>query len=262
VLIGYRTRLAAVVAVLCLLSLQTRNPFVLNSGDVLLRVFGLFLALAPAGAAFRRPLAPAGLPVLGIPKQGSLGASPHATPAKRLYLFAVWAKLWGSTWNDGTAVSYVLRVEELSRIDLPAWPTQSVAVSNALTFGTLATEVALATLVWNRRARPWVMALGVVMHLLIDFAIMVGFFSFVVFVGYLAFVPSDTMTRRILAARDGLRRLPLALSQRPNRSRFSPAPEAMPIDTQLYGTSTPTSPRATAPRGSSPFVRPLRQHLG
>jgi hypothetical protein len=179
-----------------------------------------------------------------------------------MYLFAVWAKLRGSTWNDGTAVSYVLRVEELNRIDLPAWLTQSVAVSNALTFGTLATEVALATLLWNRRARPWVMALGVVMHLLIDFAIMVGFFSFAVFVGYLAFVPSDTMTRRILAVRDGLRRLPLAPSQRPNRSRFSSAPEAMPIDTQLYGTSTPTSPRATAPRGSSPFVRPLRQHLG
>ncbi len=141
-----------------------------------------------------------------------------------MYLFAVWAKLRGTTWNNGTAVSYALRVEEVSRIDLPAWFTQSEAVSNVLTFGTLATEVALATLVWNRRARPWVLGLGVAMHLLIDLSITVGFFSFVVFVGYLAFVPADTMSRWILAVRDRLRRSPLAASPTPNPSGPDPVP--------------------------------------
>lgn len=234
VLIGYQARLAAVVAVVCLLSLQTRNPFVLNSGDVLLRVFGVFLALAPAGAALsvdRWRRCPHGA-FWGFPERAPWALRLMQLQLSAMYLFAVWAKLRGSTWNDGTAVSYALRVEELSRIHLPASFTQSVAVSNALTFGVLVTEVALATLVWNRRARLWVLALGVIMHLLIDLAFAVGFFSFAVFVGYLAFIPADTMSQRILTVRDRLRRSPLAFSQRPNRLGSSSAPVPTPVDAQ------------------------------
>lgn len=241
VLIGYRTRLAAAVVVVCLLSLHTRNPFVINSGDALLRVFGVYLALAPAGTALsvdrwrQRPRRP----FWDFPERSPLALRLMQLQLSAMYLFAVWAKLRGTTWNNGTAVSYALRVEEVSRIDLPAWFTQSVAVSNALTFGTLATEVALATLVWNRRARPWVLGLGVAMHLLIDLSITVGFFSFVVFVGYLAFVPADTMSRWILAVRDRLRRSPLAASPTPNPSGRDPVPVPPPPDTSLTPTVEP-----------------------
>ena len=43
--------LAAVVCFVALLSFERRNPYVLNSGDLLLRHLLLFLALSPAGAA-------------------------------------------------------------------------------------------------------------------------------------------------------------------------------------------------------------------
>lgn len=216
-LVGYRTRLAALVAQVCLISFSARNPYMLNSGDILLRVIGFYLVLAPAGAALsvdRWRLAPTS-PWWAFPERAPWALRLIQLQISAMYGFAVWGKLRGVTWNDGTAVSYALRLQDLVRIPVPRYVTESLSISNALTFGTLATEVALATLVWNRRARPWVLALGVVMHVLIDLTITVGFFSFAVFVGYLAFVPAETMSRWVLAVRDRLGRLRGRSAQRP-----------------------------------------------
>ncbi len=220
-MVGYRTRVAALVAVVALLSFQTRNPFMLNSGDILLRVLGFYLLLAPAGTALsvdRWRLAPT-RPWWAFPERAPWAIRLIQLQLSAMYVFAVWVKLRGTTWNNGTAVSYALRLQEVSRIQLAPSITESLVVSNALTFGTLATEVALATLVWNRRARPWVLALGVVMHLAIDLTITVGFFSFAVFVGYLAFVPAETMSRWVLAGRDRVRQFRGRSAQRMAQDR-------------------------------------------
>ena len=74
-------------------------------------------------------------------------------------------------------------------------------LSNLFTFGTLAIEASLAILVWNRRARPWVIGAGVLMHGLIAINIMIGFFTMAMFVAYLAFAPPDTMERLIVRLR-------------------------------------------------------------
>ncbi|MGI9120474.1 MAG: HTTM domain-containing protein [Acidimicrobiales bacterium] len=239
-LVGYRTRLAALVAMVCLLSFQARNPYALNSGDILLRVIGFYLVFAPAGAALsvdRWRLAPRS-PWWAFPERAPWALRLIQLQLSAMYGFAVWAKLRGTTWNEGTAVSYALRLQDLVRIPVPPSITQSLAISNALTFGTLATEVALTTLVWNRRARPWVLALGVVMHVLIDLTITVGFFSFAVFVGYLAFVPAETMSRWLLAGRDRLRRSSLAPLRRvAGAGRDLPPPETDEVE--------PTDPGAT-----------------
>ena len=76
-----------------------------------------------------------------------------------------------------------------------------------MTFGTLATELSIGILVWNRKLRPWVLALGVGMHLTIDYSIRVGLFSYTMFALYLAFIEPDAASRLILWARDRLARL-------------------------------------------------------
>jgi hypothetical protein len=118
------------------------------------------------------------------------------------YLSAVWHKVQGATWRDGTAVAYALRMSDLQRLDAPAAIARSVMLTEALTFGTLALELALGVLVWNRTARPWVMALGVAMHLMIDCVLVVGFFTFAMLVAYIAFLAPETAGRCILGARD------------------------------------------------------------
>ncbi len=205
VLVGFHTRLAAVVAFVVLLSFERRNLLVLNAADILLRLFALYLALAPAGAAlsldrwrhhrerFWDVPARAPWPLRLVQIQISV-----------LYLFTVWLKLQGETWNNGTAVSYSWRITEVSRFDLPAWIDSSALVSNIATYTTLGVELSLALLIWNRRARLWVIAAGVALHLSVLATIMVGLFSVTVFVGYLAFTPPETATRWLLALRERL----------------------------------------------------------
>ncbi len=202
-LVGFHTRLAAVVAFVVLVSFERRNVLALNAADILLRLFGLYLALAPAGVAlsvdrWRR----ARDRFWEFPSRAPWALRLIQIQISVLYLFTVWLKLRGESWNNGTAVSYSLRITEIARFEVPAWIAQSALVSNLATYGTLAIETALALLIWNRRARPWVIAAGVALHLSVLSAIMVGLFSATVFVGYLAFTPADSASRWL----EGLRR--------------------------------------------------------
>jgi hypothetical protein len=119
-----------------------------------------------------------------------------------LYFFAVWAKLRGETWNDGTAVSYAFRIEDIERFPVPGFVTDSLVLVNLLTYGTLAVELALAILVWNGKLRPWVLLLGVGLHLGIDYAVRVGFFSYAALVAYIAFLPPETVRSWVYRLRD------------------------------------------------------------
>jgi hypothetical protein len=194
--LGWWTRMASIVVFVGILSFERRSPNVFNSGDSLVRNIAFYLALAPAGAAlslsrWRR-------------HRDAFWAFPARAPwALRLlqihvsviYLTTVWAKVRGDVWNDGTAVSYALRLDDLVRFGAPSFLATSEVWSNLLTWGTLAVELAVGILVWNRRARPWVLAAGVALHLGIELSLHVGFFSMAIFVSYLAFVPAEVAER-------------------------------------------------------------------
>ena len=55
---------------------------------------------------------------------------------------------------------------------------------------------------WNRVLRPWVLACGLVLHIGIDLTLRVGFFSYAIFVLYIAFLPPETVSKLILNVRD------------------------------------------------------------
>jgi hypothetical protein len=193
--IGQWTRLAAVLVFVGLVSLERRNPFVFNSGDSLLRIVAFCMMFAPAGAAlsldrWRR----ARESFWEFPRRAPWALRLMQVQVSVVYLATVWAKLRGDAWNDGTAVSYALRLDDLARFQVPASIAQSELVANLLTYGALATEAAVAVLVWNRRLRPWVLAAGVALHLGIDLTLRVGFFSWTMLVLYLAFL-SPAATR-------------------------------------------------------------------
>jgi hypothetical protein len=193
--VGWRSRIAALAVFLCLGELAGTNPFLFNSGDTLLRLLVLFVVLAPAGAAlsldcrrktgsaWRFPLRPA-WPLRLVQIQVAV-----------MYLFAVVHKLGGMTWRDGTAAAYPIRVPDMVRFPVPSFLADSALAAHVLTWGTLAIEISIPLLVWSRRTRPWVLGLGVALHLGIDYSLRAGLFSWVVLAGYIAFVPPETMTR-------------------------------------------------------------------
>jgi vitamin K-dependent gamma-carboxylase-like protein len=207
-MLGYRARIAAVLVFVAVLSFERRNPFVFDSGDALIRIIALYLALTPAGASLSLDRARRARDRFWeFPSRTQWGLRLMQVQLSVVYLSTVWAKARGTTWNDGTAVSYALRVKDIARFGVPDAIATSELLANLMTYGTLAIEFALGVLVWNRRARPWVLGLGVVLHLGIDYSIRVGFFTLAMFVLYLAFVPQETASRAILAIRDRVRQI-------------------------------------------------------
>ena len=195
--------MAAVVVFIGVLSLERRNPFVFNSGDSLIRVIAFYMMFAPAGESlsFDR-WRHARKTFWEFPARAPWALRLIQVQLSILYLASVWAKLSGETWNNGTSVSYALRLEDLQRFEPPTAFAASELVSNLLTYGTIAVEASLGVLVWNRTLRPYVLALGVGMHLGIELTLRVGFFGMALFVLYLAFLPPERVSAWLLALRD------------------------------------------------------------
>jgi hypothetical protein len=206
-ILGLFPQLAALILLVGTMSLERRNPYVFNAGDVLLRVIAFYLIFAPTGAALSLSRF--------VRDRKDFWTFPLRAPwAMRLlqiqlsvvYLFAVWTKVQGTTWNNGTAVSFALRIEDLERFPLPSFITTSALVSNLLTYGTLVLELSLAILVWNRKLRPWVLLAGLSLHLGIEYSIRVGFYGLAITSLYLLFVAPAWLETALLAVRRRLTR--------------------------------------------------------
>jgi vitamin K-dependent gamma-carboxylase-like protein len=198
-MVGLATRVAAVVLWLLLMSIERRNPLVFNSGDVLLRMLAFYFMLAPSGAAYSVDAwLRDGRRLLPAPARAIWPLRLMQVQLSVIYLFAVWGKVKGTTWNDGTAVSYAMRIGDIVRFQAPQWFTDSALLSNFFTYGTLVLELSLAILVWNRKLRPYILLGGVTLHLGIDWTIRVAFFSLGMFTLYLAWVP-PALAERVLA---------------------------------------------------------------
>jgi hypothetical protein len=181
---GYRPRVAAAVAFICLAWIHHVDPFALNSGDALMRDVVFLLVLAPSRPGLASPWA-----LRLVQVQVSV-----------MYVVAAVSKLAGAHWRDGTAVSYPLRLPAMTRVNLPHELTASPLAAHVLTWGVVGTELAIGLLVWNTRARPWVLGAGILLHLGIEVTLRVGFFSWVVLACYLAFVPPERAARLLTRA--------------------------------------------------------------
>jgi hypothetical protein len=193
--VGWHTRLAAVLVFVLLTSVHRRGALIYNAGDSVIAIIALVLALSCCGAALSldqrrrtgsfwsaQTLAP--WPVRLLQVQMSL-----------IYLVSVQAKLYGGRdWADGSAASYSWRTDgKWALLEVPEWLSDSAILVNVASWGTLLIELAIAVLVWNKRCRFWVLAAGVVLHLILMATMNVGFFSLAMFVLYLAFIPPDTV---------------------------------------------------------------------
>jgi hypothetical protein len=192
-MVGWHSRLAAVVVCVLILSFERRASWTFNGGDVLMRIEALFLAISPCGAA------------LSLDQRRRTGRfwSAQTRPnwpirlfqiqLSLTYLSAARTKFAGETWTNGTAVSYALRIEDMQRVPLPHWFVTNALAMNAMTWGAMAIELAVGILVWWPRCRPWVLSAGVLMHVMIDVHIQIGIFSYAIFVMYLAWISPETV---------------------------------------------------------------------
>jgi hypothetical protein len=193
--VGWHSRIAALLVFVLIMSFEFRNPHIFNSGDTLLRIEALFLALSPCGAA---------LSLDQRRRDGSFWSAQTRAPwpvrlmqiqLSLVYLATFQIRMTGEKWPEGTALSYALRLEDMLIIPVPQWISTNPLLMNAATWGTLVVELLIGILVWNRRCRAWALAVGVALHSIILVTLAVGFFTPAMFILYLAFVPPDAVQR-------------------------------------------------------------------
>ena len=196
VMVGYRTRLACVLAFLLVLSFQWRNPLILDGSDLVFRLVPFWLIFTAAGnrysvdAALRR-----------IRGQELSGSGP-ALPIRLLELQIAWiylmtavAKLAGPKWVDGSATYYALQLKHTFGRGYVEALAQNDLFAHLLTWGTLLTEAPFFFLVfapfWQGRARVLAIALAVPLHLGIMLLMNVGNFPGIMLVALLLFLPAN-----------------------------------------------------------------------
>jgi hypothetical protein len=187
--IGWRTRLMSILYYLGMLSIHNRNLISSSGADVLLLVTGFNLMLSPCGAAYSVDS------WFESRKRGTL-ASPVILPwtlrlfqiqISLVYLMAATLKVGGGTWLNGSALHYVLNNTEVTRFDF-TFLSQYPLLINVMSYSALVMEFSLAYFLWFRAARPFVIYLGLMLHLGILITINIPCFGELMWIGYLAFL--------------------------------------------------------------------------
>ncbi len=191
--LGVFVRAAAPVAFLAVTSLMASAPLILNGGDDVLRLLLLFIALYALIAPAEGLDTPLGRLGIGEPPTGPpWGLVIIRIQIIAMYIATVVDKMEGSTWLGGTATVRALHLQTMRRFWIPEFILTSSVAHNLMTWGALATEIALPILLINRRTRRWGIVLGLCFHASLGYVMRLGLFPATVAVAYLAFLtPAD-----------------------------------------------------------------------
>jgi Vitamin K-dependent gamma-carboxylase len=206
-LIGFRTRLAQIASLVCLLSLHGRLLLFDNGGDVVLGLLCTWTTFLPTGRFWSVDAVLAGrAPLAGTPNvHGGDGdgasadavaeRSPVTLPGHRVVSLGVLALTFqlafiylfnavhkgGATWRDGSAVHYVLHLDRLVTafgLWLRGWITPGLA--RAMTWTSLGIEWSLPVLLLSpfavRTCRRLAIVLVVMLHAGFGFCLNLGVF--------------------------------------------------------------------------------------
>ena len=192
-LVGYRTRLMTFVSWALLASLHVRNPEVLSSGDILLRVllfWGLFLPLGLHGSVDRaRATNEQSVPERVL----SVATAAVLVQAASVYLFT-WLLKTGGPWRDGSAVRLALNWDQgttwFGRALLELPPPLLLLTTHGVVWFELLGPLLLFAPMFTARVRLALLPLFVLMHLTFGVAMVLGTFPFVSAVSLVPFLPT------------------------------------------------------------------------
>lgn len=202
-LVGFRTRLVTFVLWIFMVSLHTRAPELLQSGDTILKLYllwGIFLPLG-AGWSIDRAMDQSEVPV---PQTFNSWATVGIlVQILAVYFFAAMIKAHPAWLSDGRAVQYALMIEQVTRpwvvfllpfdllLRLATWGTMVIEL-----FGPLLLLLGVGG--WRWRAALVFVFLS--LHLSFVALMDLGQFPFISMVGWLLFVPQevfDALSRRL-----------------------------------------------------------------
>ena len=191
-LIGYRTTLATAISWFLLVSLQNRNPLVLQGGDGIFRCIMFFAMFLPWGKRwsfdnFLNRQKPAEEKTVF-----SAGTIAYITQIFLFYFFAGVLKT-GAQWHDGTALYYTLNIDQFAT-RLGHWLLNFPALLKFLTKSTLVLEtygaIAMVFPLFNQYTRLVAVILFAIFQIGINTSMSIGLFGTISVVITFGLLPS------------------------------------------------------------------------
>ncbi len=168
--LGLWTRFSGALHWVVIWSLQERNLFIGDGGDNIMRIVLIFLVLADAGRYFsldalrHRPRAADSLGTLVRAAAHTTGVLLTVIQLAVLYASTGLYKVMGELWQNGTALYYILRVDEFTWPGVAELVYRNPYVVVSGTYGTLLFEIAFLPALFNRWTKYLAMAAGVMFH--------------------------------------------------------------------------------------------------
>jgi len=226
-LLGYRTRLAALACFLFLVALVRRNPYVCHTGDTWLKALCFWGTLLPLGSCWsvdrlRGRVTP---DEDRAPRVLSLASAGVLLQVLVFYVSAGYLKSRYDVWRDGDAVWVFTHALEYTR-PFGAWLGHFPGLCRFLTWATLALEGLAPFLFFSpfatRRVRGALVLVFAAFHLTLWSVIHIGLFQLTCLVALTLFVPGPAWD----AAGARLARSPVARWSAALRARFGREPRA------------------------------------
>ncbi len=205
--LGLFTRITSVLALLVVLSYIHRAPMLAGQFEPVLATMIFYLCFSPCGRYLsldsrRSKKAASDEPAPQDDRSWAATISLRLIQVhlSALYLMMALTKLGAETWWEGGAVWWLMAQPQSRLVDL-TFLRNNLILINAWTHLVVLFELAFGVLIWNRLARPLLVALSVVHWLLL--ALMTGLVAFclLMIAGGAAFLPASTLRSLLGAAR-------------------------------------------------------------
>jgi antimicrobial peptide system SdpB family protein len=219
--LGWHTRFMTVAHYLFLWSLNQRNPMLMDGGDNVTAIVLIFMMFVDCGARISLDARRRNSDLNVDSFRHRLGSLLHhagllaiVLQVCTVYLVSGMYKVQGQHWKNGTALYYILRVNEFGWPGVNHLLYENASLVVLMTYGTVFFQLAFSFLLLKRSLRPIAVAGGVALHLGIAIH-MAGLITFsLTMIGLELLIMGDAHYRRIGAvirryrADSGARRQP------------------------------------------------------
>jgi hypothetical protein len=194
-MLGYRTRLMAVLNYIIILSVHERNGYILTGADTALRVFSFWMMFAPIAQHYS----------LDALRRKSPPEPAFALPARLLqwqliiiYVTTLYLKLLEPIWLNGDALFYVLQLDSILLLPGEILRQAPLSLLRLLTHFTLGAEIAIPLLLIFP-LRRWFIALAFILALMlhggIGLTLAIPDFSLVMLIAFIPHFPPSWFDR-------------------------------------------------------------------
>lgn len=193
--IGLMSRIAAVVSLAVIVSINMRAPLLITPAAEMIPLFLVYLSIGSSGAAYSVDAL-----IARRRRKTVAGESVFSTIAQRLlqihltlvYVMMAIAQLKFEPWWSGNATWLMIARPESRLVDL-TWLSSASLLVDFLTHAFVLFELAFALLVWNRTARPLMLGLATIVWCLFGIVSGMVVFSLLMIAGNLAFVSGASL---------------------------------------------------------------------